>query len=228
MADSVLHVCASCGAAPAQLSVCEACHNDFYCGGVCQRAHWKIHKLSCGVTATARFGQFMSRAVAGDAYGQFKVGYSFKIGLGVPKDVDSALLWFRRAAAGGNSEAQTSLGACYATGDGVPQSRRRAVTWLRRAALAGDVIAQCRLGLCFELGDGVAMSPESAAVWYRRAADKGYAQAQCILGRCYVTGDGVPVDLVKAELLLRQAAGGLSDDTPLEDVCTRLVSLGFL
>jgi tetratricopeptide (TPR) repeat protein len=48
---SVQHACAVCGKPNA--SVCSKCHNVAYCGQVCQKAHWKVHKTECGTSVTA-------------------------------------------------------------------------------------------------------------------------------------------------------------------------------
>ena len=39
--------CAYCGATPDRLLKCGGCRTARYCNVVCQKAHWKVHKLTC-------------------------------------------------------------------------------------------------------------------------------------------------------------------------------------
>ena len=89
------------------------------------------------------------------------LGYGYRIGNGVPKDLAQSEILFRQAAEGfrsaaeqGDAEAQSALGELYRLGDAVPKDYAQAVAWYRRAAVS-----------------------------FRRAAEQGDAEAQYDLGR---------------------------------------------
>ena len=58
----------------------------------------------------------VKKAESGDAKAQYRLGLSYALGEGVPKDVVLAVSWYRKAAEQGEANAQTSLGYCYAEG----------------------------------------------------------------------------------------------------------------
>lgn len=61
----------------------------------------------------------------------------YYFGYGVPKSLEKAAYWFKKAAEQGDAGAQYSLGACYYLGYGVPKSREKAVYWYKKAAEQG-------------------------------------------------------------------------------------------
>ena len=66
------------------------------------------------------------------------MGDCYAEGDGVPKDLEKAAYWFRKAAKQGLKEAQYALGACYANGEGVRENLRQAAYWFRKAAAQGS------------------------------------------------------------------------------------------
>ena len=42
-------VCSYCGAAPERLRTCSSCLDAFYCGVLCQRKHWCLHRDACAL-----------------------------------------------------------------------------------------------------------------------------------------------------------------------------------
>jgi TPR repeat protein len=79
-----------------------------------------------------------SAAEQGDARAQFKLGWMYERGLGVPQDNAEAVRWYRAAAEQGNTSAQSNLGFMYQRGLGVPQDYAEAVRWYRAAAEQGN------------------------------------------------------------------------------------------
>ena len=55
-------------------------------------------------------------------------------GLGVPKDNQEAMTWYRLAAEQGDAQSQYFLGIIYSNGEGVPQDYAEAHMWLNLAA----------------------------------------------------------------------------------------------
>jgi TPR repeat protein len=151
-------------------------------------------------------------AQAGDAKAQSRLGSCYKHGMGVPEDINKALMWWRKAAEQGEAVAQYELGVCYDDEIGVEQDYEEAVKWYRLAAEQGDVDAQDRLGYCYDEGNGVAQDYEEAVFWYRLAADQDSAYAMGKLGYCYDYGNGVPKDMDEAIYWYKKAAEGGDQD----------------
>ena len=145
-------------------------------------------------------------AEGGDANAQSGLGWCYKNGDGVVKDMSEAVKWYRKAAEQGNASAQCCLGLCYEYGEGVLKDMSEAVKWYRKAAEQGDANAQCNLGWCYERGEGVPKDMAEAVKWYRKAAEQGDTGGQCRLGRCYVKGEGVAKDSTEAMKWFRKAA----------------------
>jgi TPR repeat protein len=74
----------------------------------------------------------------GDAKAEYNLGVCCERGEGVPKDIDQAVSWYRKAAAQGNAKAQSNLGVCYFNGWGLTKNREEAVYWYRKAAEQGQ------------------------------------------------------------------------------------------
>lgn len=150
------------------------------------------------VSAEESFNDLRVRAESGDVRAQADLGRCYALGIGVAKDVDEAVKWYRKAAARGNALAQNGLGTCYATGTGgVEQDPSEAVKWYRKAAEQGFSKAQNNLGRCYLLGEGVPKNPTLASEWFSRAAkgfrkdaERGDAAAQYNLGVFYAIGEG--------------------------------------
>ena len=61
------------------------------------------------------------KANAGDADAQYKLGYAYSEGQGVPQDSAQASSWVRKAAEQGHAWACWNVGRWYAEAMGVPQ-----------------------------------------------------------------------------------------------------------
>jgi len=76
----------------------------------------------------------IEQAKAGDPESQYKLGYYYFQGKGVPIDYVQAAIWWRKAADQGLPQAQNNLGVLYNAGKGVPQSYAEAYFWQNLAA----------------------------------------------------------------------------------------------
>ncbi len=117
-------------------------------------------------------------AEQGDAGAQYVIGLDYRLGVGVPRDITQAAVWYRKAAEQGNAGAQFDLGSMYESGIGVPRDITQATAWYRKAAEQGSESAQLRLGGMYMTGQGVPQSYAQAIIWYRNAAEQGNASAQ--------------------------------------------------
>jgi Sel1 repeat len=80
-------------------------------------------------------------AADGHAQAQFRLGFLYTFGQGVPEDHDLALRLFRLAAEQGDADAQNNLGGMYAEGLGVAGDEVEAYMWVELAARAGHETA---------------------------------------------------------------------------------------
>ena len=81
-------------------------------------------------------------AEMGNASAQYKLGYMYKTGKGVPLDYGGAVRWYHLAAIQGNASARSNLGFMYKTGKGVPQDFLQAYMWYELANISGHKDAE--------------------------------------------------------------------------------------
>lgn len=146
-------------------------------------------------------------AEQGLADAQYKLGFLYADGQGVPQNYAEAEKWIRLAAEQGNAEAQSSLGRMYAGGQVVPQNYAEAFKWFRLAAEQGNPGAQYNLVVMYADGKGVPRNTVMAYVWSSVAAAQGddgarnnrdvfagrltpdqLARGQDIATRCFASG----------------------------------------
>jgi hypothetical protein len=151
----------------------------------------------CGSEPVSEFHATRQAAEQGDADAQFRLGYMYEVGDGVPEDDTEATKWWFKAAEQGHVEAQSKLGFMYDLGRGVPEDHTEAVKWYRKAAEQGDADAQEFLGLMYGLGKGIPENDVEAYVWLsisaageNKEAKKSLAQAKARL---------TPVGLIAAQ-----------------------------
>ena len=164
--------------------------------------------------------ELIALANNGDVYAMDTLGAAYEFGedkevigvLGIEKDFEEAVKWYRKAAEQGFDIAQDSLGNCYYLGHGVDEDYVKAVKWYRKAAEQGLCTAQDSLGDCYYYGRGVDEDDAEAVKWYRKAAEQGLDTAQHSLGKCSYFGYGVDEDKVKAVKWYRKAAEQGNDD----------------
>ena len=152
------------------------------------------------------------RAEKGYAQDQLLLAVCYHDGLGVQKDFERAVSWYRKAAEQGHPEAQDQLARCYYFGEGVAKDYAQATSFWRKAADNGLAEAQVNLARCYYSGEGVAKDYELAVFWYRKAAELGNAKGQLNLGIRYSKGEGVKKDdKLAVNWYLKAAEQGLTD-----------------
>jgi len=147
-----------------------------------------------------------------DAYAQFMLGHCWDVGCVLPRNPETALEWYTKAAQAGLSSAQNNLGWCYRTGYGVSEDAKEAVKWYMQAAKQGELAAFVNLATCYQKGTGVPMNIGLAATWYKRATELGNPRALNELGLLYKAGTGVKKNLGEAFRCFRKAAEAGSPD----------------
>jgi TPR repeat protein len=109
-------------------------------------------------------------AEQGNPRGQHLLGLCYHRGAGVPRDLASAVKWYRLAAEQKEPTAASTLGTLFESGDGIPRDFTEAVKWYRVGAEAGEGLAQYRLGLCYRDGTAWRLTsprPRPGSGWQR-------------------------------------------------------------
>jgi TPR repeat protein len=145
-----------------------------------------------GLVGTTCFERMLRIAQTGDAVAQFEVGDAYLEGIGVAKDVQQALAWYRLSAAQGNPEGQYRLGRMFRYGDGTAVDAAQALVLYRQAADRGLPSAMNDIGVMYMDGIAVERDLVSARGWFLRAAQAGYALAQRNFGSMVERGLGGP------------------------------------
>lgn len=101
------------------------------------------------------FKEFQAAAEAGHSDSQFNLGLMYEQGIGVGKDEQQAVVWYRKAAEQGNAFAQYNLAVLYENGRGTAVDFALANEWYRKASLQGDPLAIGNLGMLYIRGQGV-------------------------------------------------------------------------
>ena len=142
-------------------------------------------------------------AAKGDADAQFNLGQAYKLGRGVPADLNQAELWYQKAALQGHREAEDNYGlALFQNG-----KQAQALPWLQKSADRGEPRAQYVLGTIYFNGEYAPKDWVRAYALMSRASSAGLPQASRTLtemGR-YVSLDDRQKGLELARKYERQA-----------------------
>lgn len=117
--------------------------------------------------------QWRPLADRGDADAQYNLGQAYKLGRGVPLNMNLAEQWYERAARQGHEQASANLGLILFQNG----RRREAMPYIERAAAGGDPRAQYVLGTALFNGDVVARDWPRAYALMSRAAAEGLPPA---------------------------------------------------
>lgn len=110
--------------------------------------------------------ELKEKAEAGDHYAQYRLGWIYYEGYGVPADPMNALFWFEKSADQGDPYAQYQLGEIYQFGDNVSIDLDKAFEWYEKAAKQSNDYAQWRLGDMYYNGIGVTQDDTKAYAWF--------------------------------------------------------------
>lgn len=129
---------------------------------------------------------------AASAYGG--VAEIYRLGLGVPVDLERAAAEVRKGALAGSVQMRVVMGIFYREGWGVPQSYSEARRWMEIASWSGSASAMSALGDLYRRGRLGPANPAKAMDYYRKAAALGQTDAMNNIGMAYMRGDGVAKD----------------------------------
>ncbi|PCH84861.1 MAG: hypothetical protein COB89_04015, partial [Piscirickettsiaceae bacterium] len=141
------------------------------------------------------------------SYAQFKVGWIYDVGLGVPKSCTKALRWYTHSANAGYSTAQYNLYIIYLNGcDGVLVSSNQAMYYLERAVKNELPRAMASYSKHLARGDLLNKNYYEAYDLAQKSAEKSDILGITLLAEYYAQGMGVPVDKKKSFELIKQAS----------------------
>lgn len=127
----------------------------------------------------AAIDEWRPLAIKGDADAQFNLAQAYKLGRGVPPDLQLAEEWYRKAAVQGHVPAQDNYGlALFQNG-----KRAEAVPWLEKSAARGEARAQLVLGTMLFNGDGVQKDWVRAYALLTRSSAAGLSQGSQTLAQ---------------------------------------------
>ena len=104
---------------------------------------------------------------------QFRLGWMYDMGYGVPEDDKTAVKWYTLAAEQGHDGAQNNLAMMYANGLSGSVDYKTAVKWYTLAAEQGNAKSQYYLGMMYFYGDGVIQDNIYAHMWGNIATSNG-------------------------------------------------------
>lgn len=118
------------------------------------------------------------KATQSEALAVYNRGISYEKGDGVPKDFNTAVSCYRKAADMGDHNAQYRLGMFYYRGqNGISKDYKVAADYLLLAAKQCNPEAQYLIGACYLLGNGVSKDEAEAYKWTYLAAMNGCQNA---------------------------------------------------
>jgi len=120
----------------------------------------------------AMFEEFKESAEKGDIQAQFKLGFCYYIGCGVPaRDYKLAVECYRKAAEAGLADAQFELGSEYGGASKVlDKNTELYLKWVMKAAAQKYPKAYHSLGASYDLGIGVPKDEIEGYAYYNLAA----------------------------------------------------------
>jgi len=162
-----------------------------------------------GVNDTLAYAWFLLSSDAGNTSGQdaanrsrgehgpgayndacFTIGEFYEKGDDLPKNVNLAASWYRKAAEGGHSQAQVNLAILAMNAKDYGETRR----WCEMAAKSRHAGGAACLGYLYQHGLGVTQDSKEAVKWYQQGVLGGNRAATRALAEMYANGEGVKRD----------------------------------
>ncbi len=135
------------------------------------------------------------------------MGYYFRFGIGVGRDLKQAFAWYQKAADAGNDAGMENLAVCYQHGEGIPQNIESAYKWRLKAANLGHPVSRRWLGKHLIHGAGVEADAAKGIQMLKDLSEED-PHACMMLGEVYYFGEGIDADMEVATTWLQRAAEG--------------------
>ncbi|MDF1757309.1 MAG: tetratricopeptide repeat protein [Legionellaceae bacterium] len=179
------------------------------------------------------FDKLLAQADIGDTAAQFDIGQMYQSGLGVERNIDAAIKYYKLAAAQENLPSEYNLGLIYLTGDGVEPDYKLALHWLNDAAFKGNDYSEYVLARIYESGykdkngkEVIAADHDRAVDMYRIASANNFGLAQYRLAEIMVRDK--PVDISERGLQHRnKLIKGLYEKSLANNITDARLPLAF-
>lgn len=140
------------------------------------------------------FSECNADALAGEKNCQSHLGYLYKNGHGVEKNLALSVAFLKKCTAQQQMYCEEMLGDSYKNGLGVRRDYVEALRLFKLSASKGNPWAFNSLGNMHRVGQGVPKDAALAAQYFRSAADLGNGLAQANLANLFRLGSGVDKD----------------------------------
>jgi len=134
------------------------------------------------------------------------LGWLYENGIGVSKDKNEAIRWYKLAADQNHKQAQFNLGLFFLKDETMNDNYQSAIKWLSLAAKQGVSEAQYNLGTIYFDGLGVVQNFKKAFDNYLMSAENGFVMSQHKLSIMFLNGWGIEKDKIKAFMWVNIAA----------------------
>jgi TPR repeat protein len=121
--------------------------------------------LGFGCSGKDSIRTLRAKADQGDVTAQYELGVRYATGHEAPKDLTTAVSWYRRASESGYAEAQVALGRALSKGEGMPKDPAGGLKWYLKAAERGNRSAQIAAGLAYLRGEGTPVDLVQGYAW---------------------------------------------------------------
>lgn len=158
------------------------------------------------------FKYYSMAAAQHNSVGMNNLGSMYYGGIGVHRDINTAVKLFKEAAKAGNIEAATNLGFILISSSS-EKNKQNAIPYFEMAAQGGDNAAKFMLGYSLYTGKYSPKDYARAVPFIKESANAGFDEAQEVMAEIYIKGLGVPQNYSKAVEYLRRAISQGSVDS---------------
>ncbi len=141
--------------------------------------------------------ELQTAAADNNVRSQSKLGFKYKEGDGVEKDLNKAFYWLLKAAQQNDFKAINAVALMYCDGIGTERDLKKGFYWINKVDNGSNPKAFFLLGNMYFNGLGTNKDYKKAFDQYKRAADLGYIFGIDSLIHLYQNGIGTPKDLEK-------------------------------
>jgi TPR repeat protein len=148
----------------------------------------------------------LNRAESGDSEAQNEVGNLYLDGYVVEKNVDKAIMWYKKSAIQSNPEAIYNIGHLYHSGIYIKKDKKEAFFWFEISAKLGSSWAQSMVGVYYNEGWIVEKNNDLSFQYFLNSAKQGHARSALKIAFMYEYGSGVEKSVLKSTHWYKLAA----------------------
>lgn len=128
-----------------------------------------------------------------------QLAWIYREGLGVPSDLNQAVVWHSYSADAGYPRAMTNLAYLYSIGEGVEKDLYASARWYERAAELNSASAIYAIASYTLNGvTGYEKNEQQGVLLMLKAAQLGHKRAMYVIGKRYENGEGLDRDIEQA------------------------------